>query len=154
MYHGFPLTPEIVVVSHSKYLLFREQTIMKSYIRHMTCLCSAAGSSVWVKNCRHINFKIWGNAAGLQKSQPKLRAGGPMDMTWERFIQLSFCQQQLKRKILVRLLVAWGTGFWWLSRCNVAPAVSCGILLFMGHQHAWSIGGKLHPWEIQSFQLY
>ena len=58
IYLGFPPTPEIDVVSHSKYLLFREQTIMKSYIRHMTCLCSAAGCSVWVKNCRHYNFKI------------------------------------------------------------------------------------------------
>ena len=126
MYHGFPLTPEIVVVSHSKYLLFREQTIMKSYIRHMTCLCSAAGSSVWVKNCRHYNFKICGIIQGVPKKVTKrmlldskspnqncvLRANFPMDMTWERSILLNFCQQQPKTQILEKLLVAWGTGFW------------------------------------------
>ena len=45
---------------------------MKSYIRHMTCLCSAAGCSVWVKNCRHYNFKICGIIQGVPKKVTKI----------------------------------------------------------------------------------
>ena len=86
--------------------------------------CNASNYDEHNKDCLK---NYYPNAAGTQKSWPKLSGVGPnfpMDMIWKHLIPLRLSKKQPS---LVKIAGSQGcwAGYCWLSGCTVVPAAFC-----------------------------